>query len=102
MNNPCQCVTSHAPSVVVFVPHHVVPLEWGGKDGPVVMLCPTAEFNVHRLLGLYVQFQGKVPGTETRNFSAYVKKLVAQAWENRPETGHFDTPEGCPERIVNT
>ena len=81
----CQCVSIHAPSVSVHVDHHVVPVEWGGRDGPVVILCPTADHNVHELINLYVRHGGKPPGNDLKNFSAYIKGLAAQAWANRPD-----------------
>lgn len=85
MNSLCRCVTNHAPSVAVHVRHTVVPLEWGGKDGPVEMLCPTADTNVHALLNLYVEHSGRPPGNELRRFSAFVRGLAEQAWRHRPK-----------------
>ena len=82
----------HAPSVAGHVEHHVVPLEWGGIDGPVVPLCPTADHNVHLLINLYVKHGGKPPGNDLRSFSAYIKALAAEAWKNRQENpGMTDT-----------
>ncbi len=81
----CRCVSIHAPSVSIHVEHHVVPVEWGGADGPVVILCPTGDHNVHELINLYVRYGGKPPGNDSKNFSAYIKKLASQAWENRPD-----------------
>jgi len=80
--------------VSVFVRHAVVPREWGGDDGPVELLCPTADHNVHELLNLYVRFGARPPGNELRRFSAFIRGLAEQAWRHRPD--HPAGPTVCP------
>lgn len=64
--------------------HQILPLAWGGKDGPSVALCPTAHRNVHVLINLYVKNGGKPHGKELSQFSAYIRKLAEYAWKHRP------------------
>ena len=83
-NGMCPCVSEHAPSVTSYDNHHIIPVSWGGENGPRILLCPTAHRNAHDLLNNYVRYGGKPPGQILRRYSLFIRGLAEKAWENRP------------------
>jgi len=81
---PCGCVARHSPRPVSFDDHHVLPKSWGGAEGRLVKLCPTAHRNVHALLNIYVHHMGPPTAAELRLFNPFIRALAAEAWAQHP------------------
>lgn len=94
-DHECPCVGNHNPNPRELHVHHIVPLAWGGPDHPdnEVALCPTQHYNVHRLLRLYVKYDGRPPSDLTRRYSAYAKAMASRAWEDKDLFGAVPTIE---------
>lgn len=89
MSPTCGCVRDHVPNPKVLHRHHIVPRAWGGQDdepvfhegGNIVVLCPTAHENVHRLLNAYVRRKGE-PTWDFRQHYTYIERTWAKvAWD---------------------
>lgn len=85
-NQTCSCVQTHSP--VAYEPnhHHILPQSWGGLTVPenLIWLCPNSHTSTHQLLNLYVHAHGEPPWDVVRHYPALVRRLAAQAWEQRP------------------
>lgn len=107
----CHCVRDHVPNPKVMHKHHIVPKAWGGTDAEppswmsddqsnLVVLCPTAHSNVHRLLNDYVRHKGKPPWSLVEHYTHYERELAGTAWIWWSEHHDIDvkapwtTPEG--------
>ena len=53
----CLCQTTHRPQPLEYAEHHIWPQGMGGPDvaSNRVWLCPTAHYNVHELLRLFIK-----------------------------------------------
>ncbi len=78
----CDCVARHSPAPHVLHLHHLWPLGDGGPDTPenLVVLCPSAHENFHRLWRAYKRYEGKPPKSVEAMFSPFTRRLVHRAW----------------------
>lgn len=91
----CSNPTSWHPTMHTHQNHHHPPLSWrrelaeqGRVDEPwwaTIALCGLCHDEYHTLLNAYVRAGTTPPYEVTRTYSVYLKKLVAQAWERRPQ-----------------
>ena len=88
----CVCVTKHRPEPVILHSHHVWPLGEGGPDiqANLLWLCPTSHNNIHelwRLMVKYTKADTPIPWREFREFSPYVRNVVARGWDQAKAAG---------------
>jgi hypothetical protein len=81
----CQCVEKHIPKPMELHKHHIWPVSEGGpntKDN-LLVLCPTAHSNIHKLWRLYESYQSRPPWPILRNYSEYARSIVEMGLELR-------------------
>lgn len=90
----CVCVSIHVPKPLVLHSHHVWPLGEGGPDvsANLLWLCPTSHNNAHALWRLYDKHGGAVPVIELREFSRYVRSIVARGWSEKAAADTEESP----------
>lgn len=79
----CKCVVSHVPQPVELHLHHILPLDWGGREVEenLVLLCPTTHENVHLLLREYRRANGRPNWHVEKYFGDYARTLAALGWD---------------------
>lgn len=78
---PCRCVSRHHPQPRYNHMHHIIPLSWGGSDGPenLAALCPTSHENLHMTLRAWIK-AGRPTKTK---LTPFVLDLAMRAWDGR-------------------
>lgn len=81
----CPCVSRHVPRPVVLHNHHIIPLSYGGPNTAEnkILICPTAHYNIHKLLWHYNKNDGLPPGSVRKHFSDFVQEYAARGWAGR-------------------
>jgi hypothetical protein len=81
----CVCVKVHIPKPAVLHAHHVWPLGEGGPNTSAneLWVCPTTHYGIHALWPLMDRYDGKVPTTELKRFSRYVRAVVQRGWDTK-------------------
>jgi hypothetical protein len=78
------------PTLHMTQKHHHPPVAWrklmrGTYDWwQIIELCGLCHDEYHTLLDLHVRFGAVPPGRELRTYSLFIRRLVAQAWADRP------------------
>lgn len=78
----CRCVQRHVPAPRELHRHHVWPTGEGGPNiaANLLYLCPTSHASAHRLWREYAQLGGEPVWEIRKIYSPYVRKIVAQGW----------------------
>lgn len=79
----CQCVVGHTPQPVELHLHHILPLDWGGREveDNQIFLCPTTHDNIHLLLREYRRANGRPNWHVEKYFGDYARTFAALGWE---------------------
>lgn len=68
MTSQCKCTNKHIPK-----PESHIKIEVNGEE---VVLCPTAAFNLYKLVGEWRRLGMQPPGNLTKHYGAYVRALA--------------------------
>lgn len=80
---PCILHKDHMPATHVNEVHHVWPKGLGGPDIPEnrIVVCATGHNNIHKLMSLYLKFDGQLSYADIRVFSFKERSYAKLGWE---------------------